>query len=62
MKYFAAVLLLIGLAAFTSGAEIRVEAERFAEKGGWVVDPQFVHTMGSPCLLALLISSIGFGF
>ena len=25
-----------------------VEAEAFADKGGWVVDPQFVEQMGSP--------------
>ena len=31
---------------------VLVEAERFADKGGWVVDPQFTHTMGSPFLLA----------
>ena len=29
-----------------------VEAEGFSEKGGWVVDPQFVQQMGSPFLLA----------
>lgn len=29
-----------------------VEAETFAVKGGWVVDPQFVEQMGSPYLLA----------
>lgn len=29
-----------------------VEAESFANKGGWVVDPQFVEQMGSPYLLA----------
>ena len=29
-----------------------VEAESFADKGGWVVDPQFVEQMGSPYLLA----------
>lgn len=32
--------------------EILVEAESFSEKGGWVVDPQFVEQMGSPYLLA----------
>jgi len=32
--------------------EILVEAESFAEKGGWKVDQQFVHGMGSPYLLA----------
>lgn len=31
---------------------ILVEAESFSDKGGWVVDPQFVEQMGSPYLLA----------
>jgi hypothetical protein len=29
-----------------------IEAESFANKGGWTVDPQFVEQMGSPYLLA----------
>ncbi len=29
-----------------------VEAESFNDKGGWLVDPQFVEQMGSPYLLA----------
>ena len=29
-----------------------IEAESFEEKGGWIVDPQFVEQMGSPYLLA----------
>ena len=29
-----------------------IEAESFDDKGGWVVDPQFVEQMGSPYLLA----------
>lgn len=29
-----------------------IEAESFDEKGGWLVDPQFVEQMGSPYLLA----------
>jgi len=32
--------------------ELFIEAESFATKGGWVVDPQFVEQMGSPYLLA----------
>lgn len=32
--------------------EFLFEAESFKEKGGWVVDPQFVEQMGSPYLLA----------
>lgn len=31
---------------------ILVEAEGFARRGGWVVDPQFMDIMGSPYLLA----------
>ena len=33
-------------------AEVLVEAESFAQRGGWVVDPQFMDVMGSPYLLA----------
>ena len=35
-----------------SAADILVEAESFAEKGGWKVDQQFMDVMGSPYLLA----------
>ena len=31
---------------------ILIEAESFNNKGGWVVDPQFIEQMGSPYLLA----------
>jgi len=31
---------------------ILIETESFANKGGWVVDPQFMDQMGSPFLLA----------
>ena len=31
---------------------VLVEAESFDEKGGWVVDQQFIPSMGSPYLLA----------
>ncbi len=47
---------LICLLSFSSckkeNHEILIEAESFKEKGGWVVDPQFVQQMGSPYLLA----------
>ena len=35
-----------------AGAGQLVEAEAFADKGGWSVDQQFVEQMGSPYLLA----------
>lgn len=34
------------------GHEVLIEAESMSDKGGWVVDPQFVEQMGSPYLLA----------
>ncbi len=50
------LLSLIALAlcavSTTSAAEIFVEAESFANKGGWVVDQQFVDQMGSSYLMA----------
>ena len=49
------VLMAMLAAAFAMRASTEsclVEAEAFAEKGGWVVDPQFVEQMGSPYLLA----------
>ena len=33
-------------------AEVLVEAEAFADRGGWLLDPQFMDQMGSPYLLA----------
>jgi len=44
--------LVAVLAAGASGAEVLVEAESFAKRGGWVVDQQFMDQMGSPYLLA----------
>ncbi|MEY2982275.1 MAG: hypothetical protein RL562_2502, partial [Planctomycetota bacterium] len=35
-----------------AGQLLLVEAEGFADTGGWVVDPQFMDQMGSPYLLA----------
>ena len=38
--------------AFSAPFELLLECERFADKGGWVVDAQFMDKMGSPYLLA----------
>ena len=51
-KIFFALLLLISGYCYGQGPGILVEAESFLNKGGWVVDPQFVEQMGSPYLLA----------
>ena len=36
----------------TFAADLLVEAESFAERGGWKLDTQFITEMGSPYLLA----------
>ena len=45
-------LLVLILSSMTYGQDLLIEAESFEEKGGWVVDPQFVEQMGSSYLLA----------
>ena len=46
-------VLLLLVAAPASGTDlVWIEAESFAETGGWVVDQQFMDLMGSPYLLA----------
>ena len=50
-----AFLAIIALAAIPRPAPaqtVLVEAESFAEPGGWSLDTQFIHIMGSPYLLA----------
>ena len=43
-------LLLLPLVI--QGNEVLVEAESFENPGGWKLDTQFIHVMGSPYLLA----------
>ena len=51
---FRAALLGIVCCVAASGqaATVLVEAESFAEHGGWSLDTQFIREMGSPYLLA----------
>ena len=44
--------VLLSQAPFALVADVLVEAEAFADSGGWSVDPQFADVMGSPYLLA----------
>ncbi len=46
------VFVLICSVAFGAGDGILVEAENFSDKGGWLVDQQFMDVMGSSYLLA----------
>jgi len=45
-------IVAVLLAATCVQADVLVDAESFAEKGGWVVDQQFMTVMGSPYLMA----------
>ena len=45
-------LLLCALVSSAGAQIVLVEAESFADRGGWVVDQQFMDQMGSPYLLA----------
>ena len=45
-------LALLSVSAAPPSHTILVEAESFQNIGGWVVDQQFMHRMGSPFLLA----------
>jgi hypothetical protein len=51
---FVSILSLVTFlsSAIWAGPIVWVEAEQFAQIGGWVNDPQFVDVMGSPYLLA----------
>jgi hypothetical protein len=51
-RMLASVLLGLLVGALPAAERILVEAESFTEKGGWVVDQQFMDVMGSPFLLA----------
>ncbi|MDR0393566.1 MAG: FAD-dependent oxidoreductase [Tannerella sp.] len=46
------LFLLYLIAGQAIAADLFVEAEGFANKGGWVVDQQFMNRMGSPYLMA----------
>ncbi len=46
------ILFLCGVNAYPLFSQILIEAENFTNKGGWVVDQQFMDEMGSPYLLA----------
>ena len=52
MKKIIIGLWLIALCSCAGTSDVLVEAEFFEDKGGWVVDAQFMDQMGSPYLLA----------
>ncbi|MDR0692916.1 MAG: FAD-dependent oxidoreductase [Prevotellaceae bacterium] len=52
MKKLCEVIALLFISSFGYSANILVEAESFKNKGGWVLDQQFMDQMGSPYLMA----------
>ena len=51
-KYVLFILYLLFISLSLDSSNVWVEAERFSNKGGWVVDQQFMDQMGSPYLMA----------
>jgi hypothetical protein len=54
VRLWLALLLTIGFLSPATADDVTllVEAESFAKHGGWQLDTQFIHEMGSPYLLA----------
>lgn len=46
------ILFIIQINTILSFSQVLVEAESFTNKGGWVLDQQFMEQMGSPYLMA----------
>lgn len=52
MRLFIILMFVLLLQGCNSANSVFVEAESFADRGGWVVDNQSFETMGSPYLMA----------
>lgn len=52
VSFLVVCILLTAVPARSHAARVLVEAESFADIGGWTVDSQFMDQMGSPYLLA----------
>lgn len=52
MRRIAALIAGLAVCAGLGAQSLFVECESFPEKGGWVLDQQFIDEMGSPYLLA----------
>ncbi len=50
--FFISICLFLQCLSYDQNDNLLIEAESFEDKGGWLVDPQFVEQMGSPYLLA----------
>jgi hypothetical protein len=50
--YYTFISLLLASVCLTAQQSVLIETESFSNKGGWVVDQQFMDLMGSSYLLA----------
>jgi hypothetical protein len=51
-RFILSLTILLGLISPSISQTLLVEAESFSDPGGWKLDTQFIHEMGSPYLLA----------
>ncbi len=51
-KVFLIIIIIVSFQINNKAQTILVEAESFKDKGGWVIDQQFMDVMGSPYLMA----------
>ncbi len=52
IKSFIVIIFSLSQLGLWGQTDFLIEAESFLNKGGWVVDPQFVQQVGSPYLMA----------
>ena len=52
LRLAACLGLFLAASPVAPAATVLVEAESFSDRGGWKLDTQFIHEMGSPYLLA----------
>ena len=52
MKKFLLTCIAVACSLVAVAEELLIEAESFSQRGGWVIDQQFMDQMGSPYLMA----------
>lgn len=52
MKKFLLICIAVACSLVAVAEELLIEAESFSQRGGWVLDQQFMDQMGSPYLMA----------
>ena len=52
MKKILLTCIAVACSLVAVAGELLIEAESFSQRGGWVIDQQFMDQMGSPYLMA----------